>query len=252
MKNRRILEILILILTVLLGIMVTKLINVSIEAYRAASIPPTPTPTPFVFAKRTPTPTVTPSPTPGPIVMIDPGHGGIDIGSDAGGQADVVEKVLTLSIAMKTRAKLEELGFTVIMTREEDVYKDLDSRLIMSNNSEASCFVSIHLNAVNDTTSSGCEIFYDKRQNENSAFLAECILGGVCDATGARKRNIRAIENNELEVLLTKKSAVLLECGFMTSETEYPKLKDDAYQELIAQGIADGLVKYYNKLNGVN
>ncbi len=249
MKKRRILEILILISVVFFGIMVTKLINTGIEAYRVAKVTPTPTPTPFVLVKRTPTPTITPVPTPGPVVMIDPGHGGNDVGATVGGKADVYEKTINLAIGLKVRDKLEELGFTVVMTREEDVYLSTGERLQAYKDSEATGFVSIHLNVFDDPSVSGCEVHYRGERNANSEFMAECILDGICGETGIRKRNV--VDSN-FEVLLSGKPSVLAECEYMSSETEYPKLKDDSYQDLIAQGIANGLVKYYKKMNGAD
>ena len=97
-KRRLLLEILILVFTLLLGIMITGLINSAIKAYRIAQITPTPVPTLFARITKTPTPTPEITPTPGPVVMVDPGHGGIDVGTDASGTADVYEKTINLSI----------------------------------------------------------------------------------------------------------------------------------------------------------
>ncbi len=250
-KRRLLLEILILVFTLLLGIMITGLINSAIKAYRIAQITPTPVPTLFARITKTPTPTPEITPTPGPVVMVDPGHGGIDVGTDASGTADVYEKTINLSIGLKVREKLEALGFTVLMTREEDVTLHLDDRLILANETDISAFVSIHLNSAQegDVTSSGCEVYYNSRKNENSQLMAECIVNEICNYTGARNRGVK---DNTFEVLQTSKPAVLVECGFMSSETEYPYLKDDGYQDLIADGIVEGLLKYYKKLNGVN
>ncbi len=250
-KRRLILELLILLSVLLLGIMITGLINSSIKAYRMAQITPTPGLTLFPRLTKTPTPTPEITPTPGPVVMVDPGHGGVDVGADVGGLADVYEKTINLSIGLKVREELEKLGFTVIMTREEDVTVHLDERLTMANETEISAFVSIHLNAApeGDATSSGCEVYYNSRKNENSPSLADMLVNEICNSTGARNRGAK---DNTFEVLQTSKPAALVECGFMSSESEYPLLKDDDYQDLIAEGIVKGLLKYYKKLNGVN
>ncbi len=249
-KRRLIVEILILVFLVLIGIMVNGLVNTAIEAARYAKMTPTPTLTPYVRVTRTPTPTVTLTPTPGPVVMIDPGHGGNDVGAGPEVNADVYEKIITLSIGMKVCQKLQDLGFTVIMTREDDSYVSLKDRRESYNASEAEAFVSIHLDAFDgDNKASGCTVHYCKGRNENSPFLAECLVNGICDSTGARNRGVK---NSDYEVLLSPKPSVLIECGFMSSENEYPLLKDEGYQELIAQGIADGLVKFFKKMNGAD
>ncbi len=255
-KRRFILEILILIFAVLLGIMVIGLTNSLIKAYKNSKITPTPIPTFFPRLTRTPTPTPTPTntptPTPGPVIMIDPGHGGYDVGTDGGGVADVYEKTLNLSIGLKLRTKLTELGFTVVMTRDEDVDVSLEDRLKMANESEANVFISLHANGYNsgDGDASGCEVYYNSKKNENSSLLAECLVNDISDKTGLRNRNTKI--DNTLMVLKTVKPAVLVEYGFITSENDYPLLKDEKFQDLIVQGIADGLLKYYKNVNGVN
>ncbi len=249
MRRRRILETVILIFIVLLGIMIMGLINSGIKAYEIATVSPTPTPTMFPRITATPLPTVFVTPTPGPVVMIDPGHGGNDVGSTANNKADVYEKEINLNIGLKVKEKLERLGFTVLMTRETDVWVDLEERKEMYDRSEATAFVSIHLNeAPKDAlTSEGGEVYYNPQKNEQSQTLAEFIVNEISEKTGMRNRGVK---ENDYYVLLTSKVAVLAECGFMTSEEQYALLKTDSYRELIAEGIVDGLVKYYKKLNG--
>lgn len=255
-KRRLIVEILILVFLVLIGIMVSGLINTAIKAANYAKMTPTPTPSPYVRVTRTPTPTITPIPTPGPVVMIDAGHGGYDPGTLSKG---VYEKDIALSIALKTRDKLEELGFTVLMTRTEDVFVSLSDRRKAYNSSEATALVSIHLNSVAppDVTSSGCEVYTTdwkssvtgERSSAFSKDLAQCIVDKICTATGARNRGTKVLD---LEVLQSPKPAVLAEVGFITSETEFELLTDDAYRDKVAQGIVDGLVEYYKIMNGAD
>ncbi len=249
MKRRRILKLLILFFIILTGAMMTGLINSGIKAYNISQMTPTPEPT--MFARRTPTPTpgITITPTPGPVVMIDAGHGGFDPGNvvkDTDLVSDI-ESELNLKISTKVKEKLEALGFTVLTTREEDVYVSLKDRADMYMSSEATAFVSIHLNSFGDQGVSGCEVYYYSGGNENAPFLAECIVNGICDSTGARNRGAK---KNDFEVTLTAKASVLAECGYMTNPGELEQLKNEEYQDLLAQGIADGLVKYYKKTNG--
>ena len=81
-----------------------------------------------------------------PVIVIDPGHGGVDPG--AIGTTDVSEKALVLAVAKQVRALLPTHRYAVVMTRSTDVYVGLDARLEMSRRSEADLFVSIHADAI--------------------------------------------------------------------------------------------------------
>jgi N-acetylmuramoyl-L-alanine amidase len=82
-----------------------------------------------------------------PIIMIDPGHGGIDPG--AAGSGNVVEKDLVLSFAQRLRKKLEEGGrYKVIMTRDQDVFVSLGDRVRTARAAQADLFISVHADSI--------------------------------------------------------------------------------------------------------
>jgi N-acetylmuramoyl-L-alanine amidase len=81
-----------------------------------------------------------------PVIVIDPGHGGVDPGALSG---SVREKDVVLAVARHLRAALEAAGrYEVHMTRNSDVYVSLDRRLVISREKAASLFVSIHADSV--------------------------------------------------------------------------------------------------------
>ncbi len=242
----------IIFLFVLLLFLIRGLVGTVKEAWEAASVTPTPYPT--LYVRITPTPTLTPtiSPTPGPIAIIDPGHGGTDAGTDIQGTADTVEKTINLEISKFLKEKLEALGFTVIVTRSADTFVSVSDRIKTGKNVKDSTvpavFISIHQNAasIDLTDVSGCEIYYNDTGNENNKMLAESVLKEVCEETGAKERGVKTgdfdILSGDFDV-----PAILIECGFMTSDTEYELLKSDDYREKIAEGIVSGLLKYFKK-----
>lgn len=209
----------------------------------------TPTPRPWVTLPPTNTPlptfTPTPTPTPGPVVIIDAGHGGSDPGSTS---ALTDEKHINLAIALKTKDLLKERGFTVIMSREEDVHLSPSERLRLSNDSDAVAFVSIHLNAgpSGDTQSHGIETLFYSGNNPLSSDLAEAIQTAVVKATGEKDRG--TVQTGAFEVLYSNKPACILECGFISSTAEYELLISEEYQQKLADGITNGLVKFCNKI----
>jgi N-acetylmuramoyl-L-alanine amidase len=82
-----------------------------------------------------------------PVIMIDPGHGGIDPGAAASGH--VVEKDLVLSFAQRLKKKLEANGrYKVLMTRDEDVFVSLGARVKAARAAQADLFISIHADSI--------------------------------------------------------------------------------------------------------
>lgn len=90
-------------------------------------------------------------------VVIDPGHGGKDTG--AIGSGGTKEKDLTLAIARRLKRHLEGMGLEVLLTREEDVYLDLEERTRFANEKQADLFLSIHVNAAENRKARGIETY---------------------------------------------------------------------------------------------
>lgn len=81
-----------------------------------------------------------------PVVVIDPGHGGIDNGTQSGGES---EKNLVLAFGLALRDKLEKAGkYRVVMTRDDDTFIPLSDRTKVARNLKAALFVSIHADAL--------------------------------------------------------------------------------------------------------
>jgi N-acetylmuramoyl-L-alanine amidase len=83
-----------------------------------------------------------------PVIMIDPGHGGIDPGA-ATSSSKVIEKDLVLSFAQRLKRKLEESGrYKVLMTREQDVFVSLGDRVRAARAVQADLFISVHADSI--------------------------------------------------------------------------------------------------------
>ncbi len=92
-------------------------------------------------------------------VVIDPGHGGSDLG--ARGASGGVEKGVSLSVARRLKAALEgRLGVRVILTRDGDAGLGLDERAAVANNNKADLFISLHANASVRPGATGAQVFY--------------------------------------------------------------------------------------------
>ena len=92
------------------------------------------------------------------VVVVDPGHGGIDIGCV--GKNKTYEKDVVLNIANELKEILEQNDYIVYMTRENDTYIELKERAIYANSLDADLFISIHMNSAssNGQYAKGMEI----------------------------------------------------------------------------------------------
>ena len=183
-------------------------------------------------------------------VVIDPGHGGERTGAvypDAWGN-DVLEKDLSLSMSLKLRDLLLAAGYNVVMTREDDRDVDLYRRADIANAVEADLFVSVHCNASGTVPEFQGIYTYHHPESQRGARLAEAIQLPLCQLTGAIDRGINDADFVVLRE--TEMCAVLVETGFMSNAEELAKLCDSGYQSQVAQGIAEGVVRYLNGLRG--
>lgn len=119
-----------------------------------------------------------------PVVVIDPGHGGIDNGTQAGGEA---EKNLVLGFALALRDRIEKAGkYRVVMTRTDDTFIPLGERVKIARSQSAALFVSIHADALprGEGDAQGATIYTlsDKASDAEAERLAE--LENRADAIG--------------------------------------------------------------------
>ncbi len=171
------------------------------------------------------------------VIIIDPGHGGID-GGAVGGTTGVYEKDINLKIALKLRELLEESGSLVLMTRDEDVglysesgsirdrkNEDLRNRKEIFDESNADVILSIHLNSFPQGQYYGAQTFYPQ-SSENSKLLAELIqeeLIRVLNNGNTRKAKAK----NDVYILQdVKVPIVIIECGFLSNPNEEKVLQD--------------------------
>jgi N-acetylmuramoyl-L-alanine amidase len=113
---------------------------------------------------------------PKPVVLLDPGHGGIDPGM----VGYVVEKEVVLDVALRLKHLLLREGIEVRLTREKDTHLSLDKRTdlsmraSMADSSQVNLFISIHVNASPTRTARGVEVFYFGR-SQDPRVLAQVI-----------------------------------------------------------------------------
>ncbi|MGI6711797.1 MAG: N-acetylmuramoyl-L-alanine amidase [Bacillota bacterium] len=188
----------------------------------------------------------------GIVIVLDPGHGGIDGGTHDG--QGVLEKNIVFDIALELKSILTSLGAGVIMTREADSdlghrnslfrsrqRRDLAARTQVAVESQADIFLSIHVNHMKDERKKG-SMFFFQRKNPQSNHLAQSLW-----------KQIKIIQpDNEEKPLpagfyLLRNSpmvTVLWEVGFLSNNEEKNLLINPQYQVKLAQAISLGIIDY--------
>lgn len=183
-------------------------------------------------------------------IVIDAGHGLPDGGATANG---ITESTINLRIAKILKEKLEDLGYEIIMTREDEnalasgaSFKrdDLNLRTKIINESGAAFCVSIHLNKFTDSKYYGWQCFFSESSTDGKK-LAELIQNGIKETIQIQNKRVPLKINGIKIVDKTTIPVVIVECGFISNLNEARLLLDDTYREKIALGIVKGIEDFY-------
>ncbi|MFY7885399.1 MAG: N-acetylmuramoyl-L-alanine amidase [Dolichospermum sp.] len=172
------------------------------------------------------------------VVIIDPGHGGKDSG--AIGIGGVLEKDVILPISKRITEVLERNGIQVIMTRDSDYFVTLPGRVTMAQRANADVFVSIHANSAgaNRPEVSGLETYH----YDSGLRLAQIVHSKILQSLNVRDRKVRKARFYVLRK--TSMPSILVETGFLTGRDDVAKLRTSAYQNQMADAIAQGILQY--------
>lgn len=185
------------------------------------------------------------------VLVIDPGHGGIDGGavSDDGSK----ESDINLAVAQRLRCIASLLGQPVCLTREDDASKvdyadyseheDLVRRTELINSQPGAVLISIHQNDFPTSQPSGAQVYY--AAGEDSERLGKLCHANLISALDPENRRVAAPAPKELYITShVACPAVLVECGFMSNNFEVQKLCSESYQCSIALVLAGSLLQY--------
>jgi N-acetylmuramoyl-L-alanine amidase len=184
------------------------------------------------------------------IIVVDPGHGGKDTGAVYGqGEGRAEEKSFNLAVGKKIAELLSQQGAAVILTRSDDSYATLADRTETANLSKAHFFVSVHHNSNGKANSRSGTFTYYHEGDEESAVLAQTIQteiaavsglpdhGILADTTRFPKRGFAVLRNSNMP-------AVLLEIAYINNDTDREKMKDEEFQQKVAEAVVKGIRVY--------
>jgi N-acetylmuramoyl-L-alanine amidase len=216
----------------------------TVGANAVAAAQPAPSPSPaWKFGPQSPPPTyVAPNPR---LIVIDPGHGGADAGSIHGG---VVEKIVNFQISQRLRDILVARGWQVLMTRTDDhdvgIPGDSDAHMLqarddVANTRGARLFVSIHANAFMNSGPHGATVYFYK---SNDLALAQAVDKRIASELNIKNNGI--VKDKLYVIHHANMPATLVETAFVSNPDDRVLLQDPAWQQKMAQAIADGILDY--------
>lgn len=220
-----------------------------------------------------------------PLILIDPGHGGIDGGAIAANS--VREKTITLLFAKQLQGALIDTGkFDVALTREEDVFFRLEERVNLARENKADLLISIHADSFDDKTIRGASVYIRDEQatdvldkvlaeNENRADLLagylppqndDVVVDLLVDLMRREMRRqsflVAQVVVAELKTAVRVRRfplrradffvlqspdvpAILLELGFLSNETDAQNLTSTAWRKRAVDAVSLGIVTYF-------
>lgn len=217
------------------------------------------------------------------VVVLDPGHGGIDPGAEAAGRREADE---VLTFARELKELMLRAGMQVVMTREEDVFVPLETRISVARAAGADLFLSLHADALAEGEAVGATIYklsaeasdaaseklaerhdradllagvdLDGHDDEVAGVLMDlartetapradrlaAALAGAMQAAGIRMHR-HPVQGADFSVLKSPDiPSVLLEVGFLSSEADRARLEDPAWRGRMEAAILRGVTDW--------
>ena len=214
-------------------------------------------------------------------MVIDPGHGGKDPG--AMGKKGTKEKHITLKIGTYLKNLVQKrLGSKVLLTREKDIFLNLEKRVEFANKNKADLFISIHVNSHPQKSIKGLEVYHFGKASDPRALEVAARENGMTLENGAPpwqfiiadKLNDQKIEQSQTFAWTTSKTlvktlkasykvrdhgvktapfyvlrfttmpSILAEVAFVSNPDEENRLRSKAFQQKLAEGIYKSIHSY--------
>ena len=188
-----------------------------------------------------------------PVIVIDAGHGGIDAGV-RGKKSGVKESDINLSISRELAGFFCKAGFNTVLTRKSQAglyglptkgfkLRDMQKRRQIIQECGADMVISVHQNFYSDTSRRGAQVFFNK-ESQSGKQLAVCIQQSLNSMEGAAEKNSPLIGDYYM-LECTDSPSVIVECGFLSNESDEALLSDEEYRTQIAYAIFSGAITYF-------
>jgi N-acetylmuramoyl-L-alanine amidase len=192
-------------------------------------------------------------------VIIDPSHGGNDIGAKS--VNGIKEKDITLEISLMLKEKLEKEKINVILTRDKDVALSYEERAYIANHNKGNIFISIHANFSYNSDTNGFAIIYSKKEETISFSLPyydkiqqkyykknEYIANQIRQALLEFGSPIWEIKEAPLYIFKgIDMPAVLIELGFLSNENDVKNLLDHNWRNKFVELLSQVIINLKNE-----
>jgi N-acetylmuramoyl-L-alanine amidase len=183
------------------------------------------------------------------IIVLDAGHGGIDPGTLRG---SVYEKNVNFNVTnIYAPEYFKDSDIKVYYTRTTDTKIALQTRADFAASVGADLFISFHVNANSSASANGTSVYYSSSNNRTTAsglkssVLAKTIVDRLSAEWNTRNRGILTekfvvVHNNTVP-------AVLVECGYITNNNDFEKIKSTTYQKKAAKALYEAVIEIFDK-----
>ncbi|HMN71367.1 MAG TPA: N-acetylmuramoyl-L-alanine amidase [Rhodoblastus sp.] len=222
-----------------------------------------------------------------PLIVIDAGHGGVDMG--AVGAKNIYEKDIVLDVARRLAAKLEAGGRArTLLTRNDDEFIPLGDRVKIARKANAKLFLSIHADMLNEASVHGATVYTVSDRASDAEAARVAATENAADKAGGMAESEEIGDVNDILFDLTRREtraighqfatslidfwkaagdsnknpvrsagfvvlkapdvpSVLLELGYLSNERDLAKLNSEAWRQTAADRIAQAVERYFNR-----
>lgn len=193
----------------------------------------------------------------GKLIVIDPGHGGVDSGSlayDGNGKREeniiLMEKEKNLEVALRLNELLQLAGANTYMTRTDDTGIGIYDRPEIANQMSAALFVSVHNNSNDSEGPNGTEVHYAVKDSEaDHGFTTKAVATAVMDelenSMGLLRRGVKK-SPSYVVLRCTEMPAIIIEGAFISNPSDLEYMMSDTFVNDYALGAARGIIKALN------
>lgn len=179
------------------------------------------------------------------IIVIDPSCGGADNGADANG---LTEKDITLRVAQKLKAMMDETDIKVYYTRMDDVNPSREARIAIANKTRADAFIKLEINEDEDTSVYGVTATYNDEYfipGFGNVQLADLIEKSVVTSISGKALGLVKADKDAYEIKNSTVPSVALKMGCISNHQEAILLDREDYIARLADGIYNGIMQMY-------
>ena len=186
----------------------------------------------------------------GKLVVIDPGHGGSEVGTvGVYNGKEIYEKDINIDICLALKTMLEKCGVSYYMLREDDTYISINDRPVIANEKGAYFYLCVHNNASENKSISGVQVYYSNKTASFDNITNEQVSQIYYDNVAALGLKKSGTVDNPRYIVIYKSNmpAIIVENAFMSNSDDLELLMDDEFKVKLAAALCESTIQLLNK-----